>query len=61
MTYEYKENGLFDLDNVVFCEDRLINILEKNGHIKREDRDILIESLQICRVLRQNNNNKVYE
>ena len=53
--YEYKENGLFDLDNVVFAEDRLIKKLETNNYLKKEDRDILIESLQICRVLRTGN------
>ena len=54
MIYEYEENGLFNLDNVVFSEERLIKKLETNSYLKKEDRDILCESLQICRVLRQN-------
>jgi len=52
MLYTYKENGLFDLDNVFFNEDRLIKKLETNSYLKKEDRDILVEALQICRVLR---------
>jgi hypothetical protein len=53
MKYEYEENGTFDIDNVVFSEDRIIKKLETNSYLKKEDRDILVESLQICRVLRQ--------
>jgi len=52
MKYEYKDSGLFNLDEVVFNEDRLIQKLEANNYLKKEDRDILVEALQICRVLR---------
>jgi len=55
-TYEYKENGLFNIDDVVFNEDRLIKKLEGNMYLKEEDREILVEALQICRVLRENGN-----
>jgi hypothetical protein len=41
----------YDFDNILICKDSLIAKLEKNK-LKKEDRELLIEAIQILSLIR---------